>query len=304
MRALVTGATGFVGQRLVHGLLDHGWEVCCMVRRPVSPSRRGIATIIGDLLQPERLRLDPAETGPLDAVFHCAAMLPTAAATDSSLFIEANTTATLRLTEACERRGIGRFIYLSSISVIGEPRHSPITEDHPLGPILPYALGKLGGEFACGIARSRNIKATAFRLSSPYGPGMNPATVLPLFVRLAQDGKPIRWHGSGSRSQDFIHVDDIVTACLRAVEAAEAGTYCLGSGEATSMRRLAELTTTLIPGSHSEASGQPDPQEGRSWQLDMRAASRDLDFTPTVSIEEGLADYIASLKAPSRLWWS
>jgi UDP-glucose 4-epimerase len=303
MRALVTGASGFVGHRLVECLLESGWEVCCLLRRPRQPRRHGLAVVQGDLLQDSSLTLDAASTGEIDAVFHCAALLPDPAIQDSSLFIQANTTATLKLLEACDKRGIARFVYLSSISVIGEPKQVPITEDHALDPQSAYALSKLGGEYACSLARHRGIKATAFRLSSPYGHRMNPATVLPLFVRLAREGKPIRWHGSGSRSQDFIHVDDVAAACMLAATAPISGTYCLGSGRATSMRRLAEVVTSLIPGSMAEASGQPDPQEGRSWQLDITALRRDIGFAPQVSIEQGLENYIqVPLSADSGLW--
>jgi len=186
--------------------------------------------------------------------------------------------------------------------VIGEPIKVPIAETHPLAPQIPYALSKLGGEFACSIARHRGIKATAFRLSSPYGPGMNQATVLPLFVRLARDGKPVRWHGSGSRSQDFIHVEDAARACLLAAERGASGVYCLGSGQPTSMRSLAKMVTTLLPGATAQASGEPDPQEGRSWQLDMSLARHDLGFKPAISIYQGLAQYIQATASPPCLW--
>ncbi len=304
MRALVTGASGFVGQRLTNLLLENGWEVCCLLRRHLSPARKGLSVLMGDLLQHSSLTLDESVTGPLDAVFHCAALLPDPAISDSSLFIQANTIATLKLIEACEKRGIGRFVYLSSISVIGDPRQVPIPENHVLAPQSAYALSKLGGEQACSIARSHGIKAIAFRLSSPYGSGMNQATVLPLFVRLAREGKPIRWHGSGSRSQDFIHVDDVAAACLLAAEMGASGTYCLGSGQATTMRSLAERVTSLIPGSHAEPSNLPDPQEGRSWQLDMTAAKHDLGFAPGISIDQGLTQYIGSPNSAMTSLWT
>src|SRR5271166_4461203 len=112
MRALVTGASGFVGQRLARALLDGGWEVCCLARRPLSATRKGLFVTMGDLLQPASLMLDPNETGPLDAVFHCAALMPNAVVSDSTKYIHANTASTLTLAEACERRGITRFVYM------------------------------------------------------------------------------------------------------------------------------------------------------------------------------------------------
>ncbi|HAM73528.1 MAG TPA: hypothetical protein DCM86_17995, partial [Verrucomicrobiales bacterium] len=221
MRALVTGATGFVGRHLVAGLLDRGWEVCAMVRpgTQLSHAPHGVGIVTGDLLVPTTLGVEASATGPLDVVFHCAALLPSAAGCDPAQFLAANATATELLLNACERRSIRRFVYLSSIAVIGHPSVVPIDEHHPTAPATPYAVGKLGGEQACERARTRGMLAASLRLSSPYGPGMALGSVLPLFVHRALRGEPLAWHGSGSRSQDFIHVEDVVSACIGAATA-------------------------------------------------------------------------------------
>jgi UDP-glucose 4-epimerase len=248
------------------------------------------------------LCFDASRIGKVDAIFHCAARLPSAEAEEGPSFILDNGGATLKLIEASAQFGIERFIYLSSISVIGAPVSLPIAEDHPLAPKTPYALGKATGELACCVARDMGIKATALRLSSPYGPGMNQQTVLPLFVGRARRGETLMWHGTGSRSQDFIHVDDVVDACLLAAGATEQGVFCLGSGIATSMKLLAQSIVSLIPNTIAEPSGKPDEQEGLSWQLDISKIAQSLNFQPKVSLIDGLQDYLSAGETSLPAW--
>ncbi len=304
MRALVTGGTGFIGRRLVYRLKEAGWDLCCLVRRPRIPVWAGLSVVQGDLLQADTLDLSPERIGPVDAVFHLAAMMPNDPAGDTALFMEANGVATERLLQACLRHGIDRFIYLSSPSVIGRPEKIPIDESHPIRPRSAYALGKLIGEMSCEIARNQGMKATAYRIGSPYGPGMPPNTVLPAFVRRCLDGKDLFWHGSGTRRQDFIHVDDIAAALILAATSAVAGTYCLGGGTSISMRALAELVASHRPGCKAGPSGQEDPQEGWIWQMDSSAVIRDLNFVPSIRLADGLGDYIATIGTCDVVWWA
>jgi UDP-glucose 4-epimerase len=300
MRALVTGATGFIGRHLVQALLDSGWSVCCMVRRRIAPRVAAVDQVAGDLLHPEQWRIDRDKVGTIDAVFHCAALLPVEGRTGSDLVI-VNGWATVKLLEACGALGIGRFVYLSSISVVGTPETTPIDERHPLHPATPYALGKAIGELACETARYQGMKVTVLRLTSPYGWGMAQHTVLPFFLRRATEGLPLTWHGSGTRAQDFIHVSDVVAACLRAVQTDQARLYCLGSGTATTMRALAEQIAATMPGVRAHGSDQADPQESVSWRVDISALRRDLGFQPRVALPEGIREMLAPSSQPDWL---
>lgn len=303
MRALVTGAAGFVGRALVANLIVHGWEVCCLVRRPLTPAFPQITTLTGDITQSGLMAACRAKFGDVDAIFHLAAMMPGAGGPMDPRFVEINAAATLRL--LAEADNVGRFVYLSSISVIGLPKESPITERHPLQPRLAYALGKLGGEQACALARVRGRHATALRLSSPYGPGMPSGSVLPTLIRNAIEGRPMRWHGTGSRSQDFVQVDDVAEACRLAATATNSGTFNLGSGTGTSMRTLATTIAELVPGAEAGPSGENDPQEGVSWALDISAAQAELGYRPETDLRDGVAACIAArgASAAERRWW-
>lgn len=305
MRALVTGATGFVGRALVHKLLEGGHDITCLVRRDCAPRFSGISMLAGDLADPQSLAIDRRNAGRFDVVFHLGALIRKDASESDARFIETNAIATIALLEAAERGAAGKLVYMSSTSVIGLPRSVPITEQHPVAPRSQYAMGKLAGELACELARARGFHATALRLSSPYGSDMDTSTVLPIFVGRALSGQPVRWHGNGARKQDFIFIDDVVAACIAAAEAHQSGLYNVGSGVGTSSRALAEAIGRLVPGCVTEASGQPDPQEHVSWQLDMSRTAYALGFAAQTPLDEGIAQYMATRKSavPKWTWW-
>jgi nucleoside-diphosphate-sugar epimerase len=286
-RALVTGATGFVGRALTARLLAEGWDVAALVRDPARLPA-GVAGITADLARVETLEV--AE--PYDVVFHTAAQMT--ASISGADYLAQNGVATAALLETARAIGVRRFVYLSGATVIGHPSSLPITEDHPVVPITPYLLGKLAGEFASRIAQTPDFSTVSLRVSSPYGPGMNRATVLPAFVARGLAGETIQWQGSGSRAQDFVHVDDVAAGCLAAATAAAPGPlYNLASGTATTMRTLAEMIATQT-GASAAASGQPDPQDGVRWDISLDRARAELGYDPRISLADGLAAYIAS----------
>ncbi len=286
--ALVTGATGFVGRALAARLLAEGWAVSALVRDPARLPD-GVEGIAGDLARPETLTVDRD----YDALFHLAAQLP---APDAD-FRTCNVEATQALLSAAGRAGVARFVYMSSISVIGAPIETPVGEDHPIAPNNPYSDSKLAAEQACVAAYEGGQSAVSLRLTSPYGPGMAKGTVLPIFVGRALRGEPLTWHGAGSRAQDFVHVDDVAAGCIAAAEATAPGPlYNLASGNATTMRSLAE-TIAVQTGASATASGQPDPQDGVRWDISIDRARDELGYAPRVAFADGLAGYIASERA-------
>lgn len=290
-RALVTGATGFVGRALTARLLAEGWDVAAMVRDPARLDS-AVEGIDADLAEPATLRIDRG----YDALFHLGACLPSAEATERD-FQTCNVTATEVLLAGAAQAGVRRFVYMSSISVIGTPATTPVAEDHPAAPNNPYSTSKLAAEQACVAAWTCGQSVVALRLTSPYGAGMAKGTVLPVFVARALRGEPLTWHGEGSRAQDFVHVDDVVAGCLAAATASAPGPlYNLASGSPMPMRGLAE-TIAAQTGVPAAASGQPDPQDGVRWDISIERARAELGYAPRVALADGLAAYIASERA-------
>jgi UDP-glucose 4-epimerase len=280
------------------------WSVVCVTRRPLASSDRAITWAHGDLCSPESLQYARDGIGPVDAVFHLAARLPTSGGDQGIIgHLKANVLGTAALLESFIRLEASRFVYASSVGVIGKPSRVPIAEDHPTRPTHPYHVSKLAAELVCeAIRRSTGGQIVSLRITSPYGPGMSNASVLPRFLSLGLAGKEIPLFGSGGRRQNFVHVSDVTRACILAAQGRAAGVYNIGGASATSMRELADLVVQVVPNSdaHVAYSDVPDPQEGFDWDVDLSAARRALGYEPRVSLRDGIHSYVGFLTSGRR----
>ncbi len=309
MRALVTGGTGFIGRHLVKALLEAGWSVVCLTRRRMVPAEPNIACITADLSVPQSLNLPPADMGRIDAIFHLAAQLPAPSGKiDPELYSQTNALGTAGLLKTFFQLQATVFVYMSSLPIIGKPRKLPITETHESRAEHPYLASKLAGEQLCeDIRRNHDRKIVSLRLTSPYGPGMPEHSVLPLFVDAALSSRDICFHGSGQRTQNFVHVSDAVRACLLAATSHAAGIYNIGGSSSISMRELAAMIVALIPGCRSRVipSGRPDPQEDYRWDVNLDLSAKTLGYAPQIVLAAGISDYIDFLSSGKKpyQWW-
>lgn len=307
MKAFVTGATGFIGSHLVHELCKQNFQVVCLVRNPVQSNNECITCIPFDLLHAD-LAINQIKSYMVkgDVLFHIAAVLPNVK-TEAHHYLTANAVSSSYLAELAAEKEAS-FVYISSLPIIGKPEQVPIAEDHPLRPGDPYLCSKLCGEMVCEmIRRSRGSKISSLRISSPYGPGMNPETVLPKFIRQTLSSQEIHLFGTGRRTQNFIHVDDIISACLLAANTDQPAVYNIAGPSSISMHDLANLVVRLIPESKSNVSfsNMPDPQDDYRWEIDLTKAKKQLGYSPGVPIFEGLLSYISWVKSGKGYpkWW-
>jgi len=304
MRVLVTGADGFIGRHLVQALLNTGVEVVTLTRRLRKPRSKHVTNLTFNLLEPTSWEKVLSSVGAVDTIIHLAALMPYTPNSTGSDFIIANGAFTQVLSDWLNKKNTpSKFIYFSSIGVIGKPETLPVSESYLLRPRHPYFVGKLSGEFAVQTCNPRKITTLIFRLTSPYGPSMPANTVLPLFVELARGGKNLNWHGSGSRRQDFIYIDDIIHICLSSLDVNSSGIYCLGNGTPISMRNLAQMIAAKFSGTKASASGLTDPQEGISWVVDTSLLENNLNYMQKTLLFNGLEKYIKNLDQPTINWW-
>ena len=205
MKALVTGATGFVGSHLVDALLQAGCTVTALARSPTKAAtlvERGVTIVSGDLHREPALNQAVADQ---DIVYHVAGVV---AARSEADFLLANRDGTRNLAAAAERGGCPRFILISSLAAAGPaPRHRPLNGTEEPHPVTAYGRSKLAAE---QVVRSTSLSWSIVRPAVVYGP--RDREVLKLF-RLARLGiAPI--FGSGDQELSAIHAADLARALL------------------------------------------------------------------------------------------
>lgn len=228
-RIVVTGATGFIGRRLVAQLQGQGADV-----HPVSLRSRDDALKTVRAVRPQR-------------VVHLGGFTDIGASwTDPAGCIEANVQATVDLLRALDD-SCERLVFASTADVYGNSP-VPMREDGPTNPLSPYAISKLAAEQFCLLAsRAGGPPAVILRLFNAFGPGQPVNRVVPDVIRSALLGNEIAMT-EGRQRRDFTYVDDVVDAMVAALWApgADGSVINVGSGSDVSIREIAERILGLM----------------------------------------------------------
>ncbi len=236
-----------------------------------------------------------------DAVVHLAALTDVQESMEKPLpYHEVNSSGTLNLLNSAKGR-VKRFILASSCAVYGNPVRLPIAEDHPASPLSPYAESKLSAENHCKVfSESYGLKTTILRLFNVYGPRHTAnqySGVITEFMNRIRTSQPPLIHGDGAQTRDFIFVEDVVDLIIRAIESEIDGTFNVGTGNAVSIKQLAELLLRLM----NRADLKPihsDPRSGdiRHSRADIFRVKKAFDFAPKVPLEVGLGKTIEVIR--------
>ena len=302
MKAVVTGAAGFIGSHLSAALLDSGATVTgvdCFTdyyARALKDAnlatvkhRPGFTFVEGAL---QDLDLAKILTGATH-VFHLAgqAGVRKSWGGDFDVYIRDNIQATQRLLESIARMSIQKYVYSSSSSVYGNDVSLPMQEHAYLQPLSPYGVTKLAGEHLGHLYfANHGVPTVSLRYFTVYGPRQRPDMAFQRFLTAARDGKSITVYGDGEQTRDFTFVADIVAANMAAASQGRAGSvYNIGGGSRVTLNHVLELIQK-VTGKTVAIQREPE-QKGdmRHTYADTSAARRDLDFNPRVSLENGLA---------------
>ncbi|MGZ5156274.1 MAG: NAD-dependent epimerase/dehydratase family protein [Caldimonas sp.] len=201
-RCLITGGSGFLGINLVRSLLSAGVPVRSLDIAPFDyPERGRIDAILGDIRDPvavERAMDD------VDVVVHCAAALPLASEAE---IVSTDVGGTRLLLEVALRRGVSRFVFISSTAVYGIPDHHPVREDDRLDGVGPYGSAKIEGERLCRDFRGRGLCVSILRPKSFVGPERLGAFELLYDWAFEGHGFPVL--GRGDNAYQLLDVDDL-----------------------------------------------------------------------------------------------
>jgi nucleoside-diphosphate-sugar epimerase len=212
--------------------------------------------------------------------------------------VAVNLGGTVNLLEAARRAGtVKRFVFASSCAVYGDTPGGAKHESSQTDPLSPYASSKLAGEFFCrNFFRLHGLQTVALRYFNVYGPGQDPdgayAAVIPKFLTaLARGERPVVF-GDGEQSRDFIFVEDIVEANLRAAGATRGvggRVVNVGSGQSASLKQILQKLEAILGRPVETDARPPRPGDIKHSRADIAAAAGLLQFTPSVSLDAGLA---------------
>ncbi len=315
MKALVTGAAGFIGSHLTAALLDRGAEVtgidCFTDYYPrfikesnlgVNAARKGFHFVEGSLQSTDLAALLDGKTH----VFHLAAQAGVRKSwgADFRIYTDNNVDATQQLLEACVGRPLHRFVYASSSSVYGDNVSIPMREDALPQPVSPYGVTKLAAEQLCYLYYANHkVPTTSVRYFTVYGPRQRPDMAFHKFIRAALRGDAIGLYGDGEQTRDFTFVTDAVAATVAAGDQGALGfAYNIGGGSRVSVNQLFEIIAR-IHGKPLDIRREP-VQKGdmRDTFADTTKARADLGFSPKVTLEQGLeAEYRWLASTPALL---
>ena len=246
MRALVTGATGFVGAAVARALLREGWEVRALARKGSDRRNlRGLAVEVAEGDLADKTSLDRALTR-CEALFHVAADYRLGALDPQQLY-QTNVEGTRRILEASRQAGVGRVVYTSSVATVGIPKDgSPGNEKTPVGlddMIGHYKRSKFLAENVAREAAGSGLSVVIVNPSTPIGPGDVKPTPTGRLVLDAAAGRMPAYVDTGL---NVVHVDDVATGHLLAYHRGRSGErYILGGKDMTLREILVEIAALV-----------------------------------------------------------
>ena len=292
---LVTGGAGFIGSHLVRALARDN-EVTVLDDCSTGDPERLPSTVRfveGDVRDAAAL----ADAGEgVDLIYHLAANVSVDRSVAEPVWSHSvNVDGTLSVLEFARDSG-ARVVFASSAAVYGDPASLPVAEDDPTDPRSPYGIEKLAGD---GYVRAYNdlygVETVALRFFNVFGEGQTSeyAGVITAFVDRVDAGEPLVVHGDGEQTRDFVHVDDVVAACLLAGATEHVGeAFNVGCGTAVSVN---ELATTVLQAADSDVGtvhADARPGDIEHSRADIGKARELLGYEPSVSLEDGIGPLV------------
>ncbi len=273
-RILVTGAAGVVGRAVVKRLQVENVRTVPVVRE----SHAMDGCVVLDLSENGDGLLNAVKEPP-EAVVHLAAVAP-----PRYPDISENAEKTIQIDRqvvAAARTWGARYLYISTCGLYDPMTPDWKDEEAKINPRTPYfSVKKMGEEAALEVG------GVVFRISSPFGEGMMPTLVVPRFIDMAIRSQTISVWGSGKREQDFISVNDIANAVVRALAVNSSGVFNIASGMPMSMIELARSIVDERGRGVVVKADKVDPLDGQTARFKISRAAILLGWTPKASLKD------------------
>lgn len=295
-RCLVTGGNGFIGQHVCAALSAGGYQVRVLDITVASDPLPQVEYFVGSFADPSIL--DQALRG-CDALVHLGwTSLPASSNQTPANDAQINVVGSVRLLEQAVTAGVKQVVFSSSGgTVYGRSEYAPIDEVHLTRPLCAYGVSKLAVEKYLDFFHHHHaLRTTSLRIANPYGPGQDHYKrqgVVAVFAQLALQGETAEIWGDGSVVRDFIHIHDVAQAFVSALgDRQTQGVFNIGSGQGTS---LEELISAIEHSTQTELKRRYLP--ARQFDvpvsiLDIQKAQRVLGWSPTIALNQGIAETI------------
>ncbi len=294
---MVTGGLGYCGRHIVRALVHRGERVVSYNRDFSETDHDLVVPVQGELYDVPRL-LDTLQRHEVSRIVHTAAMShPDLSVEFPIATFQANVEGTVSLLESARIAGVGRIVYFSSETVYGHVQ-GPVREDAPLHPTTPYGVTKVTGELLGDVyTQLYESDVVSLRFSEVYGPRNKLHTALRDMLMAAVRGESVRMDNGGDHRFQFIHVDDVVQATVRALNAPASSrrVFNISGGVHVSLREVADIVVEAIPGADIVI-GPGYWHLDRQDEWDLTAARRELGYEPAVPLEQGIAAYAEWLR--------
>ena len=290
MKILITGGSGFIGSTLAFSLVKKGHEVAVLDRRS-NPALFAIRLWQGEFS--DSALLEAALEG-VEVVYHLAwSTIPETSNVDPQADTATNVIGTLRLLNACVKKGVRRIVFSSTGgTVYGNTEISSVAEDAPTNPVCSYGITKLAVEKYLGLfAHLQKIDYVALRISNAYGPHQDPKSKVGFIgaaLAAAANKQVLNIWGDGSVVRDYVFVDDIVQAMVMAYDPVFAnGVYHVSSGIGIDLNGLLSIIASAV--------GSPlkvKYSSGRDFDVKRvildSSKLRALGWSPEIDVNEGI----------------
>lgn len=295
VKILVTGGAGFIGSNLVDALIDQGHEVV-VIDNLSAGSKENIndkASFIElDIVDKKLSEVFAAEKP--EVVFHAAAQVDVRKSVADPVWdAQQNILGSINLLENCKKFKVRKIIFFSTGGAIyGDTTDIPTAETHAELPISPYGIGKLAVEkYLDYYHKIFSLPYISLRYANVYGPRQNSkgeAGVVAIFADQALAGQNPVITGDGKQTRDYVYVDDVVAANLKALAFDSVGIFNIGTGKETDVNDLAELIKKNVETDIEFTHGPAKPGEQQRSCLDWSKAKKELNWQPEVDIKQGI----------------
>jgi len=299
---LVTGGAGFIGSNLVRTLINMNVSRIIVIDDLSNGSIENIPSSdkvsFYQLNISDYKQLSSRIRDEIDLIFHLAAVTSLEESINNPFkTFNTNVVGTLNLLETMRKRDVSGIIYSSSVAVYGEPKYLPIDETHPLDPINFYGYTKLKGEeLIREFSDLYGLRYVILRYFNVYGPRMKGgqyAGVIYKFVSsLLRNDNPVIY-GDGLQTRDFIYVEDVIDANIRASKRLDNEVYNIGTGVETRIIDLLNIISDILGRKNITPRYMPRrPGDIYRSQANASKALEKLGWRARIRLENGLEKYI------------